>query len=113
MKENAAGVFKSGEFENAIKLFEECLEMDTLNAAFNSTILLNMAICQTKLDRKDEAIKSLGTALKYKPNYAKALVKRGEIYLSMQEFNYALNDFTTAAEYDQTGFGVQEKIKHA
>jgi hypothetical protein len=29
----------------------------------------------------------------------------------MEEFNYALNDFTTAAEFDQTGFGVQEKIK--
>jgi tetratricopeptide (TPR) repeat protein len=80
MKEEAAETFKAGDYEGAIKSFAACLELDTLNAAYNSTLLLNTAICQTKLDRKDEAIKSLGLAIKYNPKYAKAYVKRGEIY---------------------------------
>lgn len=74
--------------------------------------MLNIAICQHKLGQKDEAIKSLGLAIKYNPKYAKAYVKRGEIYVEMEEWNYALQDFNQAAEYDETGFGVQQKIKN-
>lgn len=45
MKEEAAVVFKDGKYEEAIVKFEECLQLDELNANFNSTILLNIAIC--------------------------------------------------------------------
>lgn len=49
MKEEAAVVFKEGKLEQAIKMFQECLAMDELNAQYNSTILLNIAIAQVKL----------------------------------------------------------------
>lgn len=59
MKEDAAEVFKAGKFDEAIVKFEECLKLDELNAAYNSTLLLNIAICQAKLDKKEDAIRSL------------------------------------------------------
>lgn len=113
MKEEAAEVFKAGKFEEAIERFQECLQLDELNAAYNSTLLLNIAICQAKIDKKDEAIRSLTTAVKYNPKYAKAYVKRGELYCDLGEFNEAIRDFSTASEYDSTGFGVQAKMKDA
>ena len=60
-----------------------------------------------KLDQKDEAIKSLNLAIKYNPKYAKALVKRGEIKMMLEEYNEAIRDFSEAADHDPTGFGVQ------
>ena len=45
--------------------------------------------------------------------YAKALVKRGEVYMAMGEYQDAVRDFSEASEYDSNGFGVQQKIKDA
>jgi tetratricopeptide (TPR) repeat protein len=74
---------------------------------------LNTAICQAKLNKNDESIKSLNLAIKYNPKYAKALVKRGEIYVALEEYNEAVKNFSEAAEYDSTGFGVIGKLKDA
>ena len=43
-KEEAAVIFKEGRFAEAIEAFEACLELDPLNSAYNSTLLLNIAI---------------------------------------------------------------------
>lgn len=50
MKEEASEVFKAGNFEEAITLFKNCLEVDEFNAAMNSTICKNIALCYTKLN---------------------------------------------------------------
>ena len=74
---------------------------------------MNTAICYSKLNKNDEAIKSLNLALKYNPKYAKAFVKRGEIYMALEEYNEAVKNFSEASEYDSTGFGVVGKLKDA
>ena len=113
MKSEAAEVFKGGDYQKAIEMFEECLKMDEFNAAYNSTLLFNMAIANEKLKKNDEAIKCLTKAIKYNPKYAKAYVKRGELYVVMEEYNEAIREFSQASEYDSTGFGVQAKLKDA
>lgn len=112
-KDAAAEIFKAGNFAEAVVEFEKCLEMDTMNMHYNSTLLLNIAICQCKLGRNDEAIIALNRAIKYNPKYAKALVKRGEVNLALENYNEAIRDFSEASEHDSTGFGVQEKLKNA
>lgn len=84
MKEEAAAIFKEQKFEEAIEKFEECLLLDPMNACYNSTLLLNISICQVKLGKNDLALAALNRAIKFKPNYAKALVKRGEVYIAME-----------------------------
>lgn len=59
------------------------------------------------------SINALNRAIKYKPNYAKALVKRGEVNMALENWNEAIRDFNEASEHDSTGFGVQEKLKNA
>lgn len=113
MKEEAAAVFKEGDLEEAIKKFEECLALDELNAAYNSTLLLNIAIAQVKLKQNDKAITALNKAIKYNPKYAKAYVKRGEIHVMLEDYNEAIKDFGEASSLDPTGFGVEAKLKDA
>jgi len=113
MKEEAAAVFKAGEMEKAITMFEECLELDDLNATYNATILLNISIAQVKLKANNLAITALNKALMYNPKYAKAYVKRGEILVSIEEYAEAIKDFGEASSIDSTGFGVESKLKDA
>jgi len=79
-KEEAGNLFKGGQFEQAIHAFNEVEQVDPLNLTFNSTIGLNKAICQVKLGRNEDALRSLNICLKMVPDYAKALVKRGEVH---------------------------------
>lgn len=106
-------MFKEGKLDEAIAKFEECLALDELNAQYNSTILLNIAIAQVRLKKNDLAISALNKAIKYNPRYAKAYVKRGEVYVALEEYNDAISDFGEASSIDPTGFGVQEKLKDA
>jgi len=110
-KEEATEVFKSGDYKKAIEKFNECLELDTLNAHFNSAILLNIAICEDKLGNKQDALRALNKAIKYNPKYAKALVKRGDMYVALEDYNEAIRDYSEASEHDSTGFGVMSKLK--
>lgn len=87
--------------------------MDTLNQAYNSTLLLNIAIANCKLNKNDDAIVALNKAIKFNPKYSKALVKRGEMNLALENYNEAIRDFSEASDHDSTGFNVQAKLKDA
>ena len=50
---------------------------------FNSSVLMNISVCQCKLNKINEALFALNRAIKYNPGYTKALVKRGEINMSL------------------------------
>ena len=106
MKEEAAAVFKEGKFEEAIAKFNECLALDELNAGYNSTLLLNIAIAQVKLGKNDEAMRALNRAIKFNPKYAKAHVKRGEVHVLLEDYAEAVKDFSEASDHDSTGFNV-------
>jgi len=84
-----------------------------MNGNFNATLLLNISICHVKLGNNDKALVALNKAIKMNKKYAKALVKRGEVYMQMGEFVDAIRDFSEASEYDSNGFGVQAKLKDA
>ena len=106
-KEEASEIFKANQYEQAIVAFDECLQIDPLNLAFNSTICLNKAICQVKLNKNEAALATLNVCLKMNPDYAKALVKRGEVYQNLEEWEEAVADFGAAAQIDPAGFQVQ------
>lgn len=84
-----------------------------MNANYNATILMNISICHDKLGDKREALYTLNKAIKYNPRYAKALVKRGDMHLALEEFNEAIRDYSEASEIDETGNNVQAKLKDA
>lgn len=112
-KEEASEIFKANEYEQAIVAFDDCLAIDPLNLSFNSTICLNKAIALVKLNRNEEALASLNTCLKMQPQYAKALIKRGEVHQNLEEWEEAVADFGSAQAIDPAGNNVQQKLKYA
>lgn len=112
-KEEAGQIFKANQFEQAIVAYDECLAMDPLNLTMNSTFCLNKAICLVKLSKNEDALKALNLCLKMQPDYAKALVKRGEVHQNLEEWEEAVQDYGAAAASDPAGFGVQQKLKYA
>lgn len=55
----------------------------------------------------------MNKCLKYNPKYAKALVKRGDMHIALEEYNDAIKDYSEASDYDSSGFNVQAKLKDA
>ena len=47
-KDEASEAFKQGKLDQAIVLFDECVNLDPINLVFNATILLNKAIALGK-----------------------------------------------------------------
>jgi len=113
MKEDAGADFKAEKLDDALMKFDKCLELDPLNLNYNATILLNKSIALTKQNKKDLALKALNLCLKMKPNYAKALVKRGEIHQANGDWEEAVSDYGEANQIDPAGFGVGQKLKYA
>ena len=112
-KDQASEAFKQNNLDEAIKQFDQCVQLDPLNLSYNATILLNKAIALTKQKKDDLSLKALNLCLKYQPKYAKALVKRGEVRVALEMYEEAVQDFAQAQKYDPTGFGVESKLKHA
>jgi tetratricopeptide (TPR) repeat protein len=109
-KEEASEMFKSGKIDQAIKLFDECIQLDPLHLTFNATMLLNKAIALVKEKKLEEALQSLNLSLKMNPAYAKALVKRGEVKSALGDHDEAVRDFADAKAISDE-FGVEGKLK--
>jgi len=95
-KDEAGALFKENKLDEALAKFEECLQLDPLNLGYNAIILLNKSIALTKKGKKDEAMSALNHCLKMNPEYAKALVKRGEVHLELGDYEEAVSDFGAA-----------------
>ena len=82
VKKEAGDLFSAANYKEAIEKFGECLDLDPLNATYNSTILFNRAVAYSKLSNNKEALKDLDRALEVNEDYTKAYVKRGELHMA-------------------------------
>ena len=112
-KEAAAEAFKAGDIEVAIALYEECLAYDSLNNAFNMTILFNKACALAKVGKNDEALTTLDRAISMNKEYVKAYFKKGDILLAQEKFDEAIHEYTKVKEINPQAPGLREKLKHA
>jgi len=53
-----------------------------------------------KLGQNEAALKTLNICLKMVPDYAKALVKRGEVHQNLEDWEEAVQDYAAAAGID-------------
>ena len=110
VKKEATDAFASANYKEAIERFGECLELDPMNNSYNSAILFNRATAFQKLAQNQEAIGDLNRAIELNEDYAKAYNKRGDIQLSMAEYEEAARDYERAKTLDPTISGIKQKI---
>ena len=109
-KEEANKAFKNKNYEEAIKLYSKCLEIDENLDQFNSIILTNRAIAYSNIKKINDAINDLNKAIELNENYSKAYLKRGELKIEIKEFDEAIKDFESAKRIDPQ-IDINDKIR--
>jgi DnaJ family protein C protein 7 len=110
VKLNANELFKNGEFEKAIESYDKLLEFDPMNKCFNSTIHANKALCFQKLNKNLDALTEINKSIALNEKYTKAILRRANIHMSLNNFEEAKYDYNKVKEFES---GNQEAIKGA
>ncbi|KAL3321056.1 cytochrome c oxidase subunit 1 [Cichlidogyrus casuarinus] len=101
LKEEANQLFSKAEYESAIKIYTDSLNICPVKFKDERSVLYgNRAACHKMLNEKELAIKDCSTALELKPAYIKCLIRRGELYESLERYSEALDDFKKVLELD-------------
>jgi len=58
-----------------------------MNCSFQATILFNRSNAYLKMKESGKALEDLDLALKINPEYAKAIVKKGDIYMLLEKYD--------------------------
>jgi DnaJ family protein C protein 7 len=112
-KEKANLIFKQGEFDQAINCYSKILSLDPNNKIFNATIYGNRALCFQKKNKLLEALADVNSAIDLNPNYSKAYLRRGNINMSLTNYEEARYDFQKVKEIDPTNHDVNKLLEEA
>lgn len=99
-KEKANDNFKKGDYDGAIHLYTNLLEMDTNNKNFSATILANRALAFHKKGKQIEALNDINKSISMNESYVKAYCRRAQIYVSLRNPEKAKADLNKAIKLD-------------
>ncbi|KAH9942881.1 DnaJ-domain-containing protein [Amylocystis lapponica] len=104
-KEEGNASFGVGDWENALNEWSKALErvgendLEGHGGLIRATLLLNRATAHLKLKQLSEGLKDIDSALNLKPQYFKALRTRARIYVGLELYESAVDDFTAALQH--------------
>ena len=75
------------------------------------TIFLNLAACQLKFKQYDHAARNCTKVLDLDHNCVKALYRRGQAHINMNDFEQAKNDLTKAKHLEPSNRAIDEQLK--
>lgn len=103
-KEKANEVFKKGDYDEALKLYNELTEIDPNNKIFNATIFANKALCYQKQNKLMDALREVNKAIKLNPNYTKAYMRRGNVQMALKNFEEAKYDYQKVKDLEPSNY---------
>lgn len=101
-KEEGNVAFKANRFEEAYNLYTQALLLDPQNGMTNAKLHFNKATVAAKLGRLNESITECTEALRLDENYLKALLRRAQCYMDLQDFEEAVRDYEKAYKMSKT-----------
>ena len=125
-KAEGTELFKDGNIHHAAKRYKDALghasklreyDLGPDDAAKTKKIKVdlhvNMALCWTKLQNNDQALKSAGEALALEPAHPKALYRRAALYEKTSKFDEAKADLKLvlkANEQDKAALALMKRV---
>eukprot|EP01147_Barroeca_monosierra_P010596 gene10596-2719_t len=113
LKEEGNAAFKTGDWQTALDHYNSILACAKDMKLFVAKIYFNKAMVLWKLGNLEEAVDNCTKALECDSNYSKPLLKRAELYLQLEEFEAAIQDYQRACEDDPSNRSLREQLRHA
>ena len=111
IKKKGNDLYEQKNYQEAIKEYTKALELDPTNKKYNSIILINRALCFQKIEKYNYTINDATQSIKINPNYARAYVKRANVFLKIKNFKAAMEDFEKAKKIDPSSPGIETFLK--
>lgn len=102
--ENANSSFENEDYKGALKTIEKAIELDSLDADFYNLKALSLF----KLEKFQESYNTYNKALSIFPERPYLYISRGNLFLTIQKYDYATLDFTKAM-----GLAKNDTIKYS
>lgn len=112
-KEEGNAAFKARDYQRAVELYTQGLEIDPSNKDINSKLLQNRAQAYLMLKNHDQAIADCTEALRLDPSYTKAKKIRAKAYGAAGNWEEAVKDYKSVAEANPGEKGIHDDIRHA
>lgn len=112
-KKEGNDAFQRGAQEEAVAAYTEALAIDPDNTTFNSTLYANRAAAYSKLGKNQEALDDCNRALELDPNYLKVLLRRAQIYMTMEKYEDAVRDYEKAHQMDEDNSDTASRLRNA
>ncbi|TYZ51935.1 hypothetical protein PybrP1_006675 [[Pythium] brassicae (nom. inval.)] len=93
LKHTANAAFKRHDFERAALLYAKALAIDPEHDEYCAVLLCNRAAAYMGMERFASALLDCDDALKRKPQYPRALLRRARCYAALGKLSPALKDF--------------------
>lgn len=116
VKEQGNAAFKAGNYEEALSLWTQCINMDKTNRIYVSKLHSNRANALAKLKRHEDAIEACNASLQANRSNTKALMRRADINLAIGDkdsLQKALKDYEElhrSEEHDMSSKIKQVKV---
>lgn len=93
LKHNANDAFKRNDFDRAVRIYSQVLEVDPQHEEFCAVIYCNRAAAYMGMEQFNIALLDCEEALKRKPQYPRALLRRARCFVALKKYQQALKDF--------------------
>lgn len=113
LKHNANDAFKRNDFDRAVRIYSQVLEIDPQHEEFCAVIYCNRAAAYMGMEQFNIALLDCEEALKRKPQYPRALLRRARCFVALKKYQQALKDFdqyVREQRRDSTGAGVSASL---
>lgn len=117
-KEAGSTAFKAGLHQDAINLWTECINLDTMNHNVTVKLFNNRATALAKLKKYEDAVADCTKAIAIDAEYTKAYLKRGECNFALggaDRLKQCISDYEKVAQLssEEEQGGIKKKIQQA
>ncbi|KAF1317016.1 Dnaj subfamily c member 7, partial [Globisporangium splendens] len=93
LKHHANDAFKRNDFDRAVTLYSQALRVDPHHEEYCAVVYCNRAAALMGLGKFESALLDCEDALKRKPQYSRALLRRARCNVALKKYHEALKDF--------------------